>query len=407
LSSGKIILAIAALAIILRIIFVWQFIDIRNIDQWEYGEIAKNITHNNGYSLFYFENNSLEYKYKEGIKPFSSAYMPPGYVLIILPFFFFDDVFITNLFIISLHIFFSALVIFFLYKLCVKLFDNLVALIAIIVYAVIPEFIYAVISVSPTIIFHLLIILIIYRLLLNQGKNKLDSIVPLLLSFLIYLRSEFVLFAVLLIVAFTLKKHFKIAFTTLLLITMFILPWSIRNIIEFSRIIPFTTNFGQNLYRGNNASDVGWWGEEIMIEKTKKLPRDYSFEIHYNEMYLERAVSYIKGNPLKFVENGFRKQFELWVFNLSDPRALNFLYLAPSIFILLFFSIGLIKTFDVSEYKFIYLFFLHGIVIATIFFALPRYQTMMKILMIPFTAAGLIFTYNCLIKRFSSNKHNN
>ena len=387
--------------------FVWQFVDIRSINQWEYSETAKNIIHNNGYSLFYFDNDSLEYKYKEGIKPFSSAYMPPGYVLIILPFFFFDDIFITNLLIISLHIFFSALVIFFLSKLCVKLFDKLVALIAIIVYAVLPEFIYAVISISPTIIFHLLIILTLYRLLLNQGKNKFDIVVPLLLSFLIYLRSEFVLFSVLLIGSFALKKHFKIAFTTLLLITLFILPWSIRNLIEFSQIIPFTTNFGQNLYRGNNASDVGWWGEEIMIEKIKKLPRDNSFEIHSNGMYLERAISYVKENPLKFVENGFRKQFELWIFNLSDPRALNVLYLAPSIFILLFFSIGLIKTFDVSKHKFIYLFFLHGIVIAAIFFALPRYQTMMKILMIPFTAAGLIFTYNSLINRFSSNKHKN
>jgi hypothetical protein len=403
LSSGKIILAIVTIAILLRIIFVWQFVDVRNINQWEYGEIAKNIIHNNGYSLFYFENDSLEYKYKEGIKPFSSAYMPPGYILIILPFFFFDDVFITNLLIISLHIFFSVLVIIFLYKLCVKLFDDLVALIAIIVYAVLPEFIYAVISVSPTIIFHLLITLIIYRVLLNQRKNKFDIVIPILLSFLIYLRSEFVLFAVLLIGAFALKKHFKIAFTTFLLITLFILPWSIRNLIDFSQIIPFTTNLGQNLYRGNNASDVGWWGEEIMIEKTKKLPRDNSFEIHYNEMYLERAISYIKENPLKFLENGFRKQFELWVFNLSDPRALNVLYLATSIFILLFFSIGLIKTFDVSKHKFIYLFFLHGIVIAAIFFALPRYQTMMKVLMLPFTAVGIIFLSGILKKHLIKN----
>ena len=87
MNLNRTILAVIALGIFLRIIFVWQFVDISSINQWEYGEIAKNIVHSNGYSLFYFENDSLAYKYKEEVKPFPSAYMPPGYVFIILPFY--------------------------------------------------------------------------------------------------------------------------------------------------------------------------------------------------------------------------------------------------------------------------------------------------------------------------------
>ena len=104
MNSNRTILAVTALGIFLRIVFVWQFVDIGSINQWEYGEIAKNIVHNNGYSLFYFENDSLEYKYKEEVKPFPSAYMPPGYVFIILPVYFIENDFTINLVIISLQI---------------------------------------------------------------------------------------------------------------------------------------------------------------------------------------------------------------------------------------------------------------------------------------------------------------
>jgi hypothetical protein len=396
--------AIIAVAIVLRIVFVWQFVDLNNLNQWEYGEIAKNIVHHNGYSLFYFENDTLEYKYQDGKNPYPSAYMPPGYVLIILPFFFLKNIFIINLLVISLQIICSGLVIYYLKHLCEKLFGKTTAIISIIIYAVLPEFIYAVVSFSPTVVFHLIIIIIIYRLSLQQEKNQLDMVLPLLLTLLIYLRSEFVLFVLLLLLYFTFKKHYARTLIYLLIITGLILPWSIRNSIEFSCFVPFTTNFGQNLYRGNNASDVGWWGDEIMLEKLQRLPRDNSFEIHQNDMYLERAINYIKENPVIFLRNIVRKQFELWVFNLNDPRALNFLYLVPTITILLMFGVGIVNTFNVDKYKFIYLFFLQGAITASIFFALPRYQTMMKILIIPFAATGMILMSNSL-KRLFINKN--
>ena len=402
MSSGKIILAIAALGIFLRILFVWQFVDLRNINQWEYGEIAKNIVHNNGYSLFYLENDSLEYKYKEGVKPFSSAYMPPGYVLIILPFYFIENDFIINLIIISLQIICSAAVIFFLFKLCENYFGKNVAIVSTLIYATLPEFIYACVSFSPTVLFHLLLVLIFYRLSIQDKINKPDFLFPILLVFVIYLRSEFILFVLFLLTFFIIKKQYKIVLINLGIIIIFILPWSIRNLIVLDSIVPVTTNFGQNLYRGNNASDVGWWGEEIMIEKIKELPRDNSFEIHLNQLYLDRAINYIKENPLRFISNGFRKQFELWVFNLNDPRTEKLIYLVPTLIILLLFIIGILKSISLLKYNFFYLFFLHATIISAIFFALPRYQTMMKVLMLPFAAAGMFSLFD-IFKRLVLN----
>jgi len=407
LSSGKTILAIVLLAIFLRIIFVWQFVDIKSINQWEYGEIAKNIIHNNGYSLFYFENDSLEYKYKEGIKPFPSAYMPPGYVLVILPFYFIEDNFVINIIIIALQIICSAVIIFFLFKLSEKLFDTKIAVIATLIYAILPEFIYACASFSPTVLFHLILVLIFYRLSIQSKTNKLDFLFPILLVFVIYLRSEFILFILFLLFYFTIKKQYKFLLMNITIIFIFILPWSIRNYIVLDSVIPVTTNFGQNLYRGNNTSDVGWWGEEIMIEKIKKLPRDSSFEVHLNQMYLDRAINYIKENPLIFITNGFRKQFELWVFNLNDPRSRFFIYLIPTIIILVFFILGILKSISFSKLNLFLLFFLQATIVSAIFFALPRYQTMMKVLMLPFAVVGMLFLFDIFKRMFFKTESKN
>jgi hypothetical protein len=402
LSSGKIIIAIAALGIFLRIIFVWQFVDIGSINQWEYGEIVKNIVNNNGYSLFYFENDSLEYKYKEEVNPFPSAYMPPGYVFIILPVYFIENDFIINLIIISLQIFCSAAVIFFLFKLCANIFDKSIAIVSTLIYAILPEFIYACASFSPTILFHLLIVLVFYRLQAHNKTNGLDILLPVLLAAIIYLRSEFILFVMFLIMFYMISKQYRKALSYIVLILFLILPWSIRNSMVFDSLVPMTTNFGQNLYRGNNSSDVGWWGEEIMIEKVKELPRDKSFEIHMNRLYLNRAINYIKDNPVRFVANGFRKQFELWVFNLSDTRAKLLIYLIPTISIFCLFIIGIIRTFNLPKYKYFYMFFLQATILSAILFSLPRYQTMMKVLMLPFAAIGMFFLFD-IFKRLVLN----
>jgi len=402
LSSNRTILAVIVFGIFLRIVFVWRFVDIGNINQWEYGEIAKNVVHNNGYSLFYFENDSLEYKYKEDVKPFSSAYMPPGYVFIILPFYFIENDFIINLIIISLQILCSAAVIFFLFKLCANFFNKNIALVSTLIYAFLPEFIYACVSFSPTVLFHLLIVLVLYRLQVHNKTNGLDILLPVLLAAIIYLRSEFILFVLLLIMFYIIYKQYRQALSYIVLILFLILPWSIRNSIIFDSLVPLTTNFGQNLYRGNNSSDVGWWGEEIMIEKVKELPRDKSFEIHLNQLYLNRAINYIKENPIRFVSNGFRKQFELWFFNLSDTRAKLLIYLIPAISIFCLFIIGIIRTFNVSKYKYFYLFFLQATILSAIFFSLPRYQTMMKVLMLPFAVIGMFFLFD-IFKRYVFN----
>jgi hypothetical protein len=389
---------IIVLAVLLRIIFVWQFVNIKNINQWEYGEISKNLIHNNGYSLFYFENDSLKFKYKDDAKPFPSAYMPPAYSIIILPFFCFNSDFIINLLVISSQIICSGFVIFFLFRLSNKLFGEQVAILTSIFYAVIPDIVYSVVSFSPTVIFHLLILLLFDRLIKNEKSLRFNWTIIVLLTILIYLRSEFALFALLILTTIIFKCQLKLSLKYFFVIIILIMPWTIRNVVQFSQFVPLTTNLGQNLYRGNNPSDVGGWGEESVFEEIKELPRDRFFEVHLNEFYLNKAITYIKDHPLNFFTNMFRKQFELWLFNLNDTRVNNFFYLSTTILILLLFLVGVLRSYDILKFKYFYLYFLYFIFLSAIFFTLPRYQTMMKVLMLPFAALGLIWIYGSFTK---------
>jgi len=236
------------------------------------------------------------------------------------------------------------------------------------------------------------------RLIKNEKSLRFNWTIIVLLTILIYLRSEFALFALLILTTIIFKCQLKLSLKYFFVIIILIMPWTIRNVVQFSQFVPLTTNLGQNLYRGNNPSDVGGWGEESVFEEIKELPRDRFFEVHLNEFYLNKAITYIKDHPLNFFTNMFRKQFELWLFNLNDTRVNNFFYLSTTILILLLFLVGVLRSYDILKFKYFYLYFLYFIFLSAIFFTLPRYQTMMKVLMLPFAALGLIWIYGSFTK---------
>ena len=135
---------IILLGIVLRITVVIIWGDFTKNYYWEYGEIAKNIIHGNGYSLFYRENSKLQHHFKEDVEPANSAYMPPGYVYFLLPFMYLNDIAVRNVLIYLFHILFASIVIYLVYLLTQKIFNERTALIAAIISALLPEFINAV-----------------------------------------------------------------------------------------------------------------------------------------------------------------------------------------------------------------------------------------------------------------------
>jgi 4-amino-4-deoxy-L-arabinose transferase-like glycosyltransferase len=384
--------------ILIRITAVIGWGDFTKNNYWEYGEIAKNIIHGNGYSLFYMENSKLQHHFKEDVEPAISAYMPPGYVYFLLPFLQINDIAVRNVLIYLFHILFASIVIYLVYILTKKIFNERTALIAAIISALLPEFIYAILSFSPTVIYHLLVLSILI-IFLNFEKIKFRYLyIAFLIASTIYFRSEFVLFFLMIVLFFLFMKQYKISAKLFFIILIMILPWSIRNYLVFEKVVPLTTSFGLNLYRGNNAEGIGSWGDDETEAKISSLGID-NFELEVNKIYQDKAISFIQKNPDEVLKNTFVKLFYFWVYYPNDPRAAYPVYLIPSIFLLLFFIYGIAASFDWKEHLFLYMFFIFSTMVVVIFFPMARYQTMMKVAMIPFCAYGI----NKVLDYFMSN----
>lgn len=401
LFEKQMLMFILGIAFIVRLVFLTAYIELDKVNTWEYGEIAQNVINGKGYSLFYFQDDKLEYKFNELSKPFPSAYMPPGYVLLILPFFYLDERTTSIRCIIILQILLSLLVIYYLYLITRQIFGGTTALIAALIYALLPESIYGIASITPTVVFHFMILLIVYRLNKQDENSKIDYFLPILFSILIYFRSEFLFYLVILFSYFLLKKKFVPVIKYSIVILFLLLPWEIRNIVLLDSFVPFTTNAGINLYRGNNVSDVGGWGEEIMAKRITQISRNNQFEVSMNKEYLERAINYIIDKPSIFLINSFRKIFELWGLSLNDARVTNYFYLIPWLIILTFFIVGIVYKYDFQQQKYIHFVFGYFTIISAIFFTLPRYQSMMKILVLPFAAEGIVICCNKIKKWYN------
>jgi 4-amino-4-deoxy-L-arabinose transferase-like glycosyltransferase len=391
------IIAIVLLAFIIRVAAVLIYADFKNDYYWEYGEIAKNIKNGNGYSLFYLENSSLEHKYNDEAEPFKSAYMPPGYVYYLLPFIHIESKEFRNAAILFSHILISTATIYLLFLFTRKLFNETAALLASFIAAILPEFIYAVLSFTPTIIYHFLIIsLMLVLLRYDSGKSKI--VIPaFLIALIIYFRSEFILFFILFLLLLFILKQYKNLILAAAIVFVMLAPWSIRNYLTFNEFIPMSSSFGLNLYRGHNPYQPGAWGEKRDYA-TIALTSGNRFEAELNKIYYNDAIKFIKENPAGAVKNIFIKQIYLWLYYPLDARTTNYFYIFPSLFLFIFFIIGILLSIDYSRKKYIYLFLLYSGMVAALFFPLTRYQTMMKIIMIPFSAWGLEQIFS-MIKR--------
>jgi 4-amino-4-deoxy-L-arabinose transferase-like glycosyltransferase len=388
---SKKVIFIIVLAFIVRLIFIFAFSDLKKDYYWEYGEIAKNVIHGNGYSLFYFNGNELEHKYSPGSNIFPSAYMPPGYVAFLLPFIMVNDVVTRNILILLMQAMISIGSICMLYFFTKRYFSDISALITIVIVSFLPEFIYSVTSYTPTVIYHFLIVVLIllFKDYNDNPQNKKLLFISLIAGTLIYFRSEFLLGIILFLFSLLIRKKFIPSLVILVVVLLFMLPWALRNYQVFNEFVPLTTSGGLNFYRGNNPEELGSWGNEIITKEITNIKRDNKFELTVSDVYLAHAFSYIKNNPGRAVRGIFIKIYHLWGVDTSDNRSYLWVYTLPSILILILFIFGFIKSYSLERYRYIYLFFIYSSIIAVVFFTLPRYQTMMKILIIPFAAYGI------------------
>lgn len=378
-----------------KLLFVFIFINLSDLEYYEYGELANNLYQGSGYSLLHDTDKDAN-DLNRSVEPYISAYMPPGYVFYLYPFFIISDTVLRNLLIIFSQILISCLLIFLVYKFTREYFSEKSALIAAAITGFLPEFVFASTHIQITVFYHIGIVALLLQLYkLNSHKINFNTliIIGIIFGSLILFRSEVLLFATIIIIYLINKKDFKESAIIMGIIILIILPWQVRNYVVFDKIIPFTTSSGLNLYRGHNPYDIGLWGDDSLFARIRSVRNEEDFEVKMNDIYLESAFTSIKENPDKEIVYPFIKLYNLWIINTSDKRTFNIIYLIPWVVFLLFSVYGLFKSGSWKVHKFSYLYFIFFSIVAIIFFALPRYQTMMKIALVPFAAAGIEMLY--------------
>lgn len=378
-------ISIVLLGIVLRVLLL-IYMGTDGQSSWEYGVIAENIVNGKGYSFYYVEDNNLAFEYKDDAHPSPSAYMAPGYVYLLVFLKSMTSLLLENYLAFFFNLLFYIATMFYLFKVTKNLFNDKVAFIAILVYSLIPELIYTSYAIGTTQIYHLFLILIVYYSLAEPGKNKL--ILPFILAVALLFRFELFLL-ILIIFGFSLfKKNYKQAFLTIIIPTLFLSPWIIRNYQVFDEFIPFSTTGGLNLFRGNNEIIVGGWHNFSTLEQIHTFKGDTNnVELFLNRMYKKEAITYITDDYSLSSMNFAKKFLYFWFLNPIEESALSPIYFVPWLLMLTLAIMGFVKRRKIPSII-IQIIIFHS-VLAIVFIPLLRYQTMMKVILLPFVAFGI------------------
>ena len=391
LSSGSLLFIIIAFSALTKLIYVSSFTDLHNINYYEYGQLAKNMCGGNGYSMRHPSHwNENDLTHSEII--YKSAYMSPGYAFFLCPFFLIENEYIRNLAVIFVQILISCLLLMVLFDLSKKIFSRFTAFLTIIIAGFLPEFIYSATNIQTTLFYQLgitVLLFFLYKINDDINNKKIIIAIGVISGLMVLIRSEMILFLLIVVAYLVVKKNLKLSLTIAAIAFLIFLPWQIRNYSTFGEIVPFTTSGGLNFYRGHNPYAVGVWGDSLIFNKLSDLRKEENFEVLANKFYFESAVISITNNPVKELTYPFIKLYYLWIISPYDTRSYNLFYLVPWVLLLPLFIYGLIKSANLKKHKFAYLFLIYFSLIAILFFVLPRYQTIMKILLIPFAAYSI------------------
>lgn len=121
-------------------------------------------------------------------------------------------------------------------------------------------------------------------------------------------------------------RRFRVRNVSLLLAAAFVvlLPWSIRNVMLFGKVIPVSNNFGVNLAIGNNpGAGVTHNG---YIDSLARVPGEWRRmgggsgwnDAQVDSFLLRKGMEYIREQPLSFLVRGFGKVFHTMASDASS-----------------------------------------------------------------------------------------
>lgn len=261
-----------------------------------------------------------------------------------------------------------------------------------IVFSNFPLIVYSASQISSiTIYLFLLLVFILLILSLVNEKSKQYYwhyvIIGTVAGILILTRRDFILiyfFSILYIFIFF-KVSLKKIFLILIVTSITISPYLVRNYISFDKFI-IHSGFGYNLWKAynSNAKVEGYYEQSDELKyKISLVKKDINYRINEDKIYLEEAKQFIKNNPKETTKLFFKRLFSIFFidFNSSQKNYYNFFHIAPNILIAVLSFIGFF-TYDKKNSRLNYLILIMIILLMvySLFALLPRY----KIYVIPF-----------------------
>lgn len=399
-ARNKGLFIIYVIGFLLRVISIFVFVDFRNPEMWEFGQIARNLLSGSGYS--FIANNSIV----------PSAYMPPGLPYIYYFFFsLFGDNSVSYIMILVFNCLLYLFSIIILYRLTDLLFNSKALNILAALYAALsPVYIYSSVSFNSIVIYHILIGLIYFYFIILQKENQVHNRIIIKYSFLLgliiglflYFRAEGTVLLAIIVLYFLFKKKIKAGIIIFSIAVIIISPWTIRNYIVFGKLLPVTTSMGYNFYLGHSREE----NDLRFMTRIRALNEDSQFEINRSAIGVEEAIIYMKEKPDKDAVEVLIKLYSLWIIDAYRNMARNPVYVLTWLFTLLLFIYGYYLLRDNKKIKpyflFLNIYLIFSTLLVVIFFNIPRYQIQMSFIMIPISMYG---AYHILLKlKFPLNK---
>jgi 4-amino-4-deoxy-L-arabinose transferase-like glycosyltransferase len=366
-------------------------------------------------------NNLIKYKsyayYNFNEQPIPSVYMPPLYAFFI----YFIKIITTSngtgllYTIILIQVLLSTYSVYLFYQLNGNFFSKKISLINSSIYSLIPLNLYAcgqISSITLQVFLSLLFLNLLFSLIKEQTKKNVIFF-SFTSSLLILIRGEFTLIFIFIIFFIFIKKKIKAKdiIKILLIISLIISPYIVRNYIHFNQIF-IVKSLGYNLWKGNNElSKVEGHAESFEKEEHKNiklkidnLEKDKFYELNRDKVLLNEAINNLKGNPTKYILQYIKKFLSFYFIDLQStyPLYYNFFHIIPIILISILSLTGLPVIFKDSklEGKFLLLYLATNLAIFSIFSILPRY----KLIIIPIQIILASYSIIYLLKKIKKVK---
>jgi len=412
IKDWKLLVAIFAGALIIRIIFISLFSEVE-YPNFQYDTIGWNLVQGNGYSM------DIDPPYSP------SAYRPPVY-----PFF------LATIYKLFGHSYFAvkvmqsivgALTCVLIYLISIEVFSRKVGIISALISSVYPAFLYY----TNTLIMEIVLIFIVAVTVLLFVKVVKHKTLKYQIAFGISIgiaslcRPAMLLypFFALLFMYFIYpnkKEYLKHGGLMLIAMLLVLTPWTIRNYVVFGKILPVVAKgMGSQIWTGLRTVEMDPHDLEDRVFKSAIEIQDSltagRTEIDAQEMLLKLAVQEILNNPIDYVIITIKKVGQLWYHPIGAIRTLpKYSQIAANLLIIAYYiMLGLALTGLIMSFRNRILYFAPFII--TIFYftavhslllTLNRYRVSALPFVIIFSAYGLSELYYRLMHIIRPNDIN-